>query len=157
MTQTKPEEWDPATLAELGAYREGSTPPPPPANGEPTGEQETRTAPDWPALAAKLLWEPHHLEEIVADLEDKRQMIFYGPPGTGKTYVAKAIAEEYARSGGGFEIVQFHPSYSYEDFVEGYRPALSDTGQSGLHAHVGASCVASPRTPRHTRTPPTCS
>ena len=26
MTQTKPEEWDPATLAELGAYREGSTP-----------------------------------------------------------------------------------------------------------------------------------
>ena len=136
VTQTKPEEWDPATLAELGAYREGSTPPPPP-NGEPTGEQETRTAPDWPALAAKLLWEPHHLEEIVADLEDKRQMIFYGPPGTGKTYVAKEIAAEYARSGGGFEIVQFHPSYSYEDFVEGYRPTLGDSGQPGFKLTQG--------------------
>ena len=112
---------DPNAESEVVAEPE----PPPPPNGE----QGTRTAPDWPALAARLLWEPHHLEEIVADLEDKKQMIFYGPPGTGKTYVAKAIAAEYERRGGGGEIVQFHPSYSYEDFVEGFRPKLTDDGQ----------------------------
>ena len=136
VTQTKPEEWYPETLAELDAYREGSTPPPPPNGGNNGGAVDT-DRPDWPALAAELLWEPRHLEEIVADLEDKRQMIFYGPPGTGKTYVAKEIAAEYARSGGGFEIVQFHPSYSYEDFVEGFRPTLSDGGQPGFKLTQG--------------------
>jgi 5-methylcytosine-specific restriction enzyme B len=52
----------------------------------------------------------------------KPQIIFYGPPGTGKTYVAQRLAEAMAGADGHVEIVQFHPSYSYEDFVEGYRP-----------------------------------
>ncbi len=124
-----PEEWDLETLAELKAYRESGGDPNAGPPQIPAKEPGTGTAPDWPALAARLLWEPRHLEEIVADLEDKKQMIFYGPPGTGKTYVAKAIAEEYARAGGGAEIVQFQPSYSYEDFVEGFRPSLTDDGQ----------------------------
>ena len=51
-------------------------------------------------------------------------MIFHGPPGTGKTYVAREIAKQCRLNGGDFEIVQFHPSYSYEDFVEGFRPRL---------------------------------
>ena len=139
VTQTKPGKWDPATLAELDAYREsdGAYVESPEKEPNPTDEPEIPTAPDWSALAAKLLWEPHHLEEIVADLEDKKQMIFYGPPGTGKTYVAKAIAAEYARAGGGAEIVQFHPSYSYEDFVEGFRPTLTDDGQAGFKLVAG--------------------
>ena len=138
-----PEEWDPETLAELKAYRESggdpdAEPPPippeqPPNDVPPTAHDE----PDWNKVASDLFWEPHHIEEIVADLEDKKQMIFYGPPGTGKTYVAKAIAEEYARTGGGFQIVQFHPSYSYEDFVEGYRPTLGDSGQPGFKLTQG--------------------
>jgi len=128
------DEWRSDVREALHRYRE--------SDGDPNAESEvvaepepplqrSRPAdrPDWPALAARLLWEPQHLEEIVADLEDKKQMIFYGPPGTGKTYVAKAIAEEYERAGGGAEIVQFHPSYSYEDFVEGFRPSLTDDGQ----------------------------
>ena len=136
VTQTTPEEWDPETLAELGAYRESGGDP----AAEPTPPDDppvSADTPDWHALATRLLWEPGHLEEIIADLEDKRQMIFHGPPGTGKTYVAKAIAAEYARSGGGYEIVQFHPSYSYEDFVEGYRPTLSDSGQPGFKLTQG--------------------
>ena len=73
-------------------------------------------------LADQLLWPPEPLQEIIDDLQEKRQVIFYGPPGTGKTYVAQAIAQHCQENGGGFEIVQFHPSYSYEDFVEGFRP-----------------------------------
>ena len=75
-------------------------------------------------LANELLWEQEQLQEIIDDLQEKRQVIFYGPPGTGKTYVAKAIAQQCQLNGGDFEIVQFHPSYSYEDFVEGFRPRL---------------------------------
>ena len=62
------------------------------------------------------------LQEIVDLLAEKRQLIFYGPPGTGKTFLAQRLAEHLTSEGGVFEIVQFHPSYGYEDFFEGYRP-----------------------------------
>ncbi|MEU6049733.1 DUF4357 domain-containing protein [Streptomyces xanthochromogenes] len=62
------------------------------------------------------------LQEVRNLLEDEKQLIFYGPPGTGKTFLAQELAEYL---GGGREqvkLVQFHPSYAYEDFFEGFRP-----------------------------------
>jgi MoxR-like ATPase len=63
-------------------------------------------------------------------LEDKGQIVFYGPPGTGKTWVAEKFAEywvDQANEPGGFvRVIQFHPSYSYEEFVEGIRPDTID-------------------------------
>lgn len=72
---------------------------------------------------------PSFLEELVELLEDKRQLILYGPPGTGKTYIARRLAQFLAGDDSRrTEIVQFHPSYSYEDFVQGYRPRSDQRG-----------------------------
>ena len=82
------------------------------------------------------MFPPRGSEEVVDLLEDKRQIIFQGPPGTGKTFVARRLARYYEEQGGGAEIVQFHPSYAYEDFVEGYRPRLLN-GQPGFELVEG--------------------
>jgi MoxR-like ATPase len=79
-------------------------------------------------LAERLLLTTAWLQDIVDMLREKRQVILYGPPGTGKTYVARALVDFLTEQRGSYEIVQFHPSYGYEDFVEGFRPAPSDDG-----------------------------
>ena len=80
------------------------------------------------AVADELLVDPEFLEDIVELLEDKGQVILYGPPGTGKTYLARELAEVLAPDESRRALVQFHPSTSYEDFFEGYRPAGADSG-----------------------------
>ncbi|MBM7057822.1 DUF4357 domain-containing protein [Streptomyces durocortorensis] len=62
------------------------------------------------------------LQEVRQLLDDEKQLIFYGPPGTGKTFLAQELAEFFGGGREQVELVQFHPSYSYEDFFEGFRP-----------------------------------
>ena len=88
-------------------------------------------------LAEELMWEPDRLRMVIHGLEDKGQVIFQGPPGTGKTFVARRIAQWYREQGGDYQIVQFHPSYTYEDFVEGFRPVLTEAGQAGYTLEPG--------------------
>lgn len=71
------------------------------------------------------------LQDIKRLLEEKRQVILQGPPGTGKTYVARKLARALAGSEDKVAFVQFHPSYAYEDFVQGIRPAMKE-GQAGF-------------------------
>ena len=88
------------------------------------------------ALAHRLLWDAEHLRNIQRLLEDKRQVVFYGPPGTGKTFVAHELARHFASAEGSTDLVQFHPSYAYEDFVEGFRPA-DQNNQPGFQLRQG--------------------
>ena len=95
-----------------------------PENGVPdTRESDTDDSTDpIEELAAELLIHRGFLDDAVALMEDKGQVIFYGPPGTGKTYLARKLAEALTADPSRRALVQFHPSSSYEDFFEGYRP-----------------------------------
>lgn len=64
------------------------------------------------------------VQSIKDSLGTKKNVVLQGPPGVGKTFVAQRLAyyligqEKEANIG----MVQFHQSYSYEDFIQGYRP-----------------------------------
>jgi MoxR-like ATPase len=99
-------------------------------------------------LADQLRVPPDFVAEVLELLDDKRQVVFYGPPGTGKTFVALAIAE-HLTDDSAIEIVQFHPSYSYEDFVEGFRPTESGAFRivEGPLRRLAAAAIAEPDKP----------
>lgn len=92
------------------------------------------------------------LKNIQDLLEEKKQIIFYGPPGTSKTYVAKKFSEYFVNGKEeNVQLIQFHPSYSYEDFIEGIKPTLSTDGkvsgfikQAGIFKNLVNKCITNP-------------
>lgn len=80
---------------------------------------------------------------IIENLELNHQVILYGPPGTSKTFNAKKTAVEMLlnesvdakdvadkfkelQNQNKVDLIQFHPSYSYEDFVQGIKPVTKN-------------------------------
>ena len=66
------------------------------------------------------------IKQINMLLQFKKQIILQGAPGTGKTYTAKIVAKEMMQSEP--IIIQFHPSYTYEDFVRGIVSKIDENG-----------------------------
>ena len=119
-------------FADVMAFKELTDGPP----TEPGPAEPQPDSYDLESLAAELMFDIEDLRNIEALLYDKRQAIFQGPPGTGKTFAARKLSECLAGSKERITLVQFHPSYAYEDFVQGFRPHLIQ-GQPGFELRDG--------------------
>lgn len=75
-----------------------------------------------------LFLSPDRFTEILDALGRKKNVILEGPPGVGKTFIAKRLAWLLLgkRDDERVSMVQFHQSYAYEDFIQGWRP--TETG-----------------------------
>lgn len=88
---------------------------------EPPTEKETYTR---EMALSEIFLDEKELDEVLDRLKRKKNLILQGAPGVGKTFIARRLA--YLLMGEKdkerVESVQFHQSYSYEDFIQGYRP-----------------------------------
>lgn len=83
---------------------------------------------------------------VTALLRDYAGVIFAGPPGTSKTWYAAQIAAKLtAGDAGRVRFLQFHPSYQYEDFVEGYVPRDDGRGFVLKPKHLVEACEQAER------------
>jgi len=72
-------------------------------------------------LLSNFLWSYANTQSITD--KDTPNVILYGPPGTGKTYAVKNSLDFICQGDRSrYEFVQFHPSFTYEDFIEGIKP-----------------------------------
>ncbi|KAB1980803.1 McrB family protein [Streptomyces triticiradicis] len=128
---------DPAFFAKLTAHR---------ADSDSDSDSDAGTTAQEPQTAPIPL--PEDVQTVLDALKRKGQVILYGPPGTGKTRLAlsaalaldgraealdanaaqRAEAQAEMLHGDRVRMVTFHPSYGYEDFVEGFKPDLSAKG-----------------------------
>ncbi|GGV41928.1 hypothetical protein GCM10010495_69440 [Kitasatospora herbaricolor] len=136
-----------------------------------------RSPADTTSASTPITEAPAAVRQIVEALEHKGQVILQGPPGTGKTRLALSTALALAGQAhlidaepaeraaaiaalltvpdtakpGRLTLVTFHPSYGYEDFVEGFKPDTESTGaglklnlRQGLFRRVCNAAAAAP-------------
>ncbi|TYQ23742.1 AAA family ATPase [Pseudanabaena sp. UWO310] len=70
---------------------------------------------------------PEELDRYEKTIKRKKQIILAGSTGTGKTFIAQKFAKYLTSDRNGYvDLVQFHPSYTYEDFMRGLKPEIKD-------------------------------
>jgi len=129
-------------------YREANQRPTPDTLAEP-GPPAYRATPSTAPPQEELLQPDELVSEALAALHHKRNLILQGPPGVGKTFMAQRLAETLlgGRDAARLRTVQFHQSYAYDDFVQGYRP----DGRGGFRLRNGPFyefCLLAQRHPR---------
>ena len=106
--------------------------------GGPSPELPPSGPPEYPPAEAlkDLFLSKAALDHVVASLERKKNIVLEGPPGVGKTFIAKRIAYRVIgyKAPDRVQMIQFHQSYAYEDFIQGFRP--SDDGSFELRNGV---------------------
>ncbi len=90
--------------------------------------------------AQHVFLEPAKLQELKQLLAYKKNIVLQGPPGVGKSFLSDRLAYLILGSKRPDRVrkVQFHQSYSYEDFVEGYRP--TENGHFTLQQGIFYQC-----------------
>ena len=88
---------------------------------------------------------PAGADRLERQLRSKKQVVLYGPPGTGKTFVAERFAKWWVGQQEGassvserVEVITFHPSFTYEDFVEGLTVEKDADGQVTYEVQDGS-------------------
>lgn len=100
---------------------------------------------------AGLFMDRAEFERILAIWKDKKNLVLQGAPGVGKSFIARRLgyALMQQKDAERVAVVQFHQSYGYEDFVQGYRPT-SDGGfrlQDGVFFRFCQQAKADPARP----------
>ncbi len=78
-------------------------------------------------------YQDYILEQWNPTVLPAKNVIYYGAPGTGKTYEILELVKRKAQAQDGtcptkyYKVVQFHPSYNYEDFIDGIKPVKATT------------------------------
>lgn len=115
----------------------------------PSEEDRKQAANTWVKVLRNIfVWQVYELNLDMFDL--KKNIVKYGAPGTGKTYTCKTDTKKHfdfwksvncpkyqGIFSGQTETVQFHPSFSYEDFMEGIRPVPDANGNTQLRLTNG--------------------
>ncbi|HRA49361.1 MAG TPA: AAA family ATPase, partial [Thermomicrobiales bacterium] len=111
--------------------------------------------PSLPEISSATNLLPSELSELEALLKEKKQIILEGPPGSGKTFVADKLARFLTGNpltgdhNDRIEIVQFHQSYGYEDFVQGIRPTTAEGGGLSYNVQPGIFLTLCQRAREH--------
>ncbi|MGJ0158467.1 AAA family ATPase [Campylobacter coli] len=96
-----------------------------------------KAAYDFANLCGKADIKSNDLEGFKKLLKTHKNIIFHGIPGTGKTYTIVNNVKNIIKNENQMLITQFHPSFSYEDFIEGIKPAGIENGQLKLELKNG--------------------